>query len=512
MNDMKIKFQKLLHNPLSLIAALYFIFRLPNLTLLPIFNDEAIYLDWGWRAVHTPGYLYYSLYDAKQPLIIWLFGISQSLWKDPLFAGRIVSIVLGLITMLGLYFLGRRLFNSRVALLSAITYIVIPIFTLFDRQALLESAMSTISVWAFYFFISFFKYRQTKQLVITGIILGLGFFSKTTALLFFITSVFLLILGSRKVNHGSSIKNISILLTTFLATTALLLINPQFWNTINSNSRYVFTFSELFHFPILSWIQNIYAFFQIGFFFVTPIVFLSAIASFVFIIKNKTNPPLTFWITIPILLAVMTVKEPSQRYFVCLFPFFTILSSYFLLEIGKLLNNYRVPIAYALLFIPLLFSLTQIYNPPTYFHLSKLFSRFSEQNYIYGQTSGYGIPETLDFIYSEANKRKIIVGYAENTGNPESSILVYLNKEKTVRSAYLERKYFGDALNGHDCIKLKSNEEILFVSREEQQAGLENFLTKIKTIYKPSNTGTIGIYKMKEKCTNPLITKMDFIF
>ena len=52
---------------LTLLTIFYFVFRLVNLTKLPIFNDEAIYLDWGWRETHRAGFLYYSLYDAKQP-------------------------------------------------------------------------------------------------------------------------------------------------------------------------------------------------------------------------------------------------------------------------------------------------------------------------------------------------------------------------------------------------------------------------------------------------------------
>jgi hypothetical protein len=59
------------------LVLIYFLSYLINLTLLPIFCDESIYLDWGWSNTHLPGALFNSLLDAKQPLLIWIFGIFE---------------------------------------------------------------------------------------------------------------------------------------------------------------------------------------------------------------------------------------------------------------------------------------------------------------------------------------------------------------------------------------------------------------------------------------------------
>src|SRR5262249_32402983 len=119
--------------------------RLFNLTGLPIFNDEAIYLDWGWRMLlilHDP---FYSLYDAKPPLVLLLFGVAQTIFTSQLFAGRFVSVLFGLGTVDGLYLVGKHLGGKHLGLLSALLYVVIPLFTFFDRQALLESALCCVS-------------------------------------------------------------------------------------------------------------------------------------------------------------------------------------------------------------------------------------------------------------------------------------------------------------------------------------------------------------------------------
>src|SRR5437868_2142427 len=86
-----------------ILLLIYVVVRLTRLTALPIFNDEAIYLDWAWRELHTPGLLFYSLYDAKQPLLMWLFGLAEILIKDQLFAGRIVSVLTGALTLWGIW-------------------------------------------------------------------------------------------------------------------------------------------------------------------------------------------------------------------------------------------------------------------------------------------------------------------------------------------------------------------------------------------------------------------------
>ncbi len=56
---------------INLLFALFLFVRLVNLTALPIFNDEAIYVNWGQIMVNKPGFAFYSLFDGKQPLLMW---------------------------------------------------------------------------------------------------------------------------------------------------------------------------------------------------------------------------------------------------------------------------------------------------------------------------------------------------------------------------------------------------------------------------------------------------------
>lgn len=85
------------------LGVLYFLARLINLVKLPIFNDEAIYLNWGWKSLHGAG-LFHSLYDGRLPFLIWVFGILESLIESSLFLGRFISVIAGFLILLGIYF------------------------------------------------------------------------------------------------------------------------------------------------------------------------------------------------------------------------------------------------------------------------------------------------------------------------------------------------------------------------------------------------------------------------
>src|SRR5208337_2436397 len=164
-------------------------------TSLPIHNDEGIYLDWGWRMLNVPDMLYWSITngDGKPPLLMWVFGFSQNLISDPLIAGRIISVFTGLATCLGLYFLAKEYFNKKVAYIASFLYILIPLFSLYDRQALMESSEAAVSVWSLFLFLRLIRKPDNKKALLLGLLLGIGYFIKGTALSFFFLIVLLTI-------------------------------------------------------------------------------------------------------------------------------------------------------------------------------------------------------------------------------------------------------------------------------------------------------------------------------
>jgi len=129
--------------------------RVYNLTLLPVFVDEAIYIRWAqvMRAESTLRFL--PLSDGKQPLFMWLVIPFLKVFSDPLLAGRLVSVTAGAATLVGIFLLAYVLFKSKkVAIMAALIYAVSPFSFFFDRMALADSLLSTFGVWTLLFALS----------------------------------------------------------------------------------------------------------------------------------------------------------------------------------------------------------------------------------------------------------------------------------------------------------------------------------------------------------------------
>src|SRR3990167_11134103 len=121
------------------IIALFFLLRLPNLTLQPIFADEAIYIRWAQVMRAEPTLRFLPLSDGKTPLFMWAMIPFLKFFHDPLFAGRLLSVASGFFTLLGVFFLAKKVFNIRTAFWASLLYAVTPYSVFFDRMALVDS-------------------------------------------------------------------------------------------------------------------------------------------------------------------------------------------------------------------------------------------------------------------------------------------------------------------------------------------------------------------------------------
>ena len=92
------------HSKLILIALIlsiaYFATRLYNIEALPLFTDEAIYTRWSQIARFDANWRFISLTDGKQPSFVWFDMIVMKFVNDPLLAGRLVSVMAGILSLI----------------------------------------------------------------------------------------------------------------------------------------------------------------------------------------------------------------------------------------------------------------------------------------------------------------------------------------------------------------------------------------------------------------------------
>ncbi len=178
----------------------------------PIITDEAIYLRWG-EIIQNQGQWFVSLLDGKQPFSYWIIALTRFISDgDPLFAGRMISVFAGVLTTLTIYAIGRDLSGARAGLAGAFLYAVLPWAMVYDRLAYGEALVNLFGALIVYTSVRGFQSQtaNTRWMLVAGLALGLGFFTKTTALLFaFIPALCGVWLAHRPV--GRLIKNLAVI-------------------------------------------------------------------------------------------------------------------------------------------------------------------------------------------------------------------------------------------------------------------------------------------------------------
>lgn len=244
--------------------SLFFITRLTNLKILPIFTDEAIYSYWAQVALHDPENRYISLIDGKQPLFIWLGAISQNFIKDPLIATRLVSVIAGFLALIGIYFLTLELFNKKTALVAAMFYIVLPFTLFYDRIALFDSLLTMIGIFAVFLSVKLAKKPGLDLAILNGIAIGLGQITKSSAIFFLYLLPFSLIFLNlkEKALRLKVVKLFAYFSIVFLISFTIynsLRLSPLFYIIDRKNMEFVWSFSELAKNPFLSFHSNFFA-------------------------------------------------------------------------------------------------------------------------------------------------------------------------------------------------------------------------------------------------------------
>ncbi len=441
--------------------------------------------------------------------MIWLFGFFENFFTDPLFAGRFVSVLIGAITALGVYKVTQKLFSNKIAFIAALLYSIIPMFVFYNRQALLEAGVACIGIWSFHALLNLLRNPTTRNGIILGVILGLGFFIKSSSLLFIVSSICIFIFYIIKKRRFELVKSFGISIIAIICVDFLLLIQPLFWQTFSSNSRYSFTPAEFFTFPLSVWLNHFLGFFEIGFVFVTPFIFLAGIIGMFMMRRNKIKDSQIFilYFIFALTLEIFSAKSQNQRYIVSFFPFLVIPASYVLSFIWKG-AIWRKSVVIVSFILPLSFSLMLIFNPESYILQMSKVSKYSNMEHIRGQMSGYGIKEVMHYIKEHSiPSQPTLVFFALNAGNPENAVDVYAQKDPQMYTLHIDSRFF-PGIDQYQC--LTSKYPVFFVTRYDQRVGMDRFFSLEKSFLNPNKTYSLGIYTLKKDCDGKSLSLSDF--
>lgn len=410
--------------------------RLINLTVLPIFCDEAIYIRWAQIIKSVPQLKFIPLSDGKQPLFMWLMVPFLRIIKDPLVAGRLTSVFSGMVSLGGVFLLTFLLFNSkRVAFWASLIYVVLPYSLFFDRMALVDSLLMALGIWVLVWGILLAKSFQVKWAVLSGLTLGLGLLTKSPAL-FFVLLLPLTGILAEKFNFRNLFKLGCLWLLVFIISFGIyniLRLSPQFYMIGLRNKDYVFSLKEVLshpHDPVLIHLKDIGDWFPN--LFTWPILILVIFGVFFGLIsKTKETLVLLGWCLPPLIGQSFIAKVFNSRYLLfTIFPLIVfgglglekilgIFKSGFI-KFGVILLIFSFALRYDFLL------LTSPEKAPLTYEMRR--------GYLSEWTSGWGIKEVKNYLLEILKKEKeVVVGTEGFWGTLPDGLQIYFDKEPKIK-------------------------------------------------------------------------------
>lgn len=411
--------------------------RFVNLTKIPVFADEAIYIRWAqiMKAEETLRFL--PLSDGKEPLFMWLMIPFFKIFSDPLFAGRMVSVLAGFLSMFGIGLLSYLLFkNKKVSFLAAFIYVISPFTFFFDRMSLVDSVLSMFGIWTFIFSYLAITRRRLDFAMLAGFTLGGAWLTKSTALFFALMIPTLIFFvkwekGFKK-NFLVIAKSIALVLVTVVIGYGfynILRLGPNFHLISSRNMDYVYPISHFLVSPFnplksfliaaSGWIYSMGP---------APILALALIGiAFNFKKYWRQVLILTFWFLVPIMAQAEFAKTFTARYILFTIPYLIILAaSAFGCKFKKWQNIVLYAFFAAFVFLAGRFNFWLLTNP----YKANL-PRSERSGYLEEWTAGQGIKETADYLISEQifkPNEKIVIGTEGYFGTLPDGLQIYLNK------------------------------------------------------------------------------------
>lgn len=427
------------------ILIVYLISRLILLGSFPIFTDEAIYIRWAQIALNDSNWRFISLTDGKQPMFVWFGMILLKLIEDPLTAVRLVSVLSGLFSLVGLWLLTYELFKNKfVAFLSSLLYVFFPFAVVLDRMALYDSMVGAFALWAIYFSILLVRRLRLDIAYTLGFIIGGGLLTKSSAIFsIYLLPFTLLFFDFKKKNWQSNLARF-IFLFGIAALIGEVLYNslrlsPFFHIIAEKNATFVYPINEWISHPFTFFFGNLKGLSSWIFTYLTPFYLFLIVASFANKKFIKEKLLLILYFILPFLALALFGKVIFPRFIFFMSLYLLPLAALGLFEIINFANNFmnkrKIESNYVVSSLIIIFFLLY----PAKVSLDFIFNSTraaiadaDQRQYITEWPAGGGVRESIDFFTQEAKKEKIFIGTEGTFGLMPAGLDIYLGKNSNI--------------------------------------------------------------------------------
>lgn len=398
-----------------LLIFLFLFSRLYNLTLLPIFTDESIYIYWAKFISVNQSHWFLSLTDGKPPLLIWMISVLLTILPHNLYllAGRLPSVFAGLGSIIAIYLVTLELFKQKsLAQIAALLYIISPFLLFHDRMALFDSLLNCMLLWSVYFALKTAESLKHKDALLWGLALGLAYLSKPTAVIFvFLTPVVFLLsteIGIIKKEYRQLILLIIIAIAVGETINNLQRVSSVYYLMDAKNQQFRLPLTQLLNNLLPNMIGNLRGFYSwILSYYTWPFLISGLLALIYTFVRSfkKGLCLLVLWL-VPIVGLAAIGREIFPRYIIFTTPYFLIPIAFTLYRLyqNKMFKILSIIIFTGILSKQLIFDYYLLTSPPT-----APFPRTDYNQYVSEHPSGYGLDKVFAFLDGELAKGKVTV-------------------------------------------------------------------------------------------------------
>jgi len=428
----------------AVLTIFFLVTRLSNLTKIPIFTDEAIYIRWGQIALQDPAHRFISLEDGKQPLFIWLMIPALKFISDPLVAGRIISVAAGFISLAATVAIGWILFGETIGWVAAALYIISPFFLLYDRLALYDSLTAALMSICLLLSILLAKKPRLDLSLLLGAAIGFGLLTKSSAqFAIFLLPISLLLLTDKgyknyKVYKWISLSLLSISISLFIS--LLLRLSPLAYMVKLKEQTFIISFDEFFADPFSRFWGNLGGLTHWLTGYLTWPWIIAAAAGIAFTFKKSWKQTLFLlsWFIVPYLAlaAFAIVLYPRFLLFMAL-PLLPLIAkgitTFSSLRVPRLgggrgnLTLWSLAMTAIVLYYPAYISYQLILNP-----LDAPIPQADRGQLMDDWPAGYGVPEVVEILKIESQAHKIFIGTEGTFGLTPYALNIYLKDNRNI--------------------------------------------------------------------------------
>jgi 4-amino-4-deoxy-L-arabinose transferase-like glycosyltransferase len=431
--------QKSIFVILFIIILLFFVTRLINISLWPIFTDEAIYIRWSQIGSNDPNWWFISLTDGKQPLFTWIMMILFKILPqklDALIIGRLVSVLAGFLGLTGILLLSYEIFKSiKISFFSALLYLICPFTLLYDRLALYDSLVSALYLWSAYLAVLLVRRLNFYISLLLGLILGLGLLTKSSAVFAIIMLPFSLLFINFS-NNNVRIKIIKwlfyVIISTFIAVCLyeLLRISPYYYIVGQKNQVFVYPLKEWITHPLLFFWGNFQGLWDWLITYLSLPIFILMIIALTNFRKIKENIYILSLCFLPLISLSLFAKVLYPRFILFMTVPLLMLASQVLVYVYNYFGKQIIGLfLMIIIFFPSFWISYFIIINPLYAQIP-----WSDRSQLMDDwPAGGGIKEAVEYFRKASEHQKIIIFTDGSFGLLPYGLEIYLNNNANIK-------------------------------------------------------------------------------